>query len=405
VIRGAGARATLFELHPSIGLSEHYSDNFNRSSINNQENFRTTVSPRLTLLINGAFTTGTVRYHPSLNHDTTSEDWTPFQNFLGRVIWQATPRLTLTASDVLVQNDQPEQADQLSLRLARREFTRNTFSLKSDYLVANVATTEYYRLSAFLDDDGRETISHTIGAGASTTLYSTNTVSLGYEYLQSESTRGGGVSGSEVSGHELTASAARQMTSFLSGGLASTFALRDVTSRGPGDDNAFSRWGVTLFSSYAVPNRLSMTSSVGFARSSRDRGGDTSSVTTASTLTYHFARATVSLGVDQGFSETFTQGENFGLVKTRGVRASFTYGFTPFVTGRADAHYRENEPVGDTGAPASRARNAFGGTAALSVELLRWLDLDLEYRHSESTTGTRGEIIENRATVSLDASF
>ena len=49
-----------FELHPSLGFSEQYSHNFRISSQSKVHNFRCTLTPRLSLLINGPRTQGVV---------------------------------------------------------------------------------------------------------------------------------------------------------------------------------------------------------------------------------------------------------------------------------------------------------------------------------------------------------
>ena len=184
---GLGIRpAATFELHPTAGLSEEYSDNFNQSSRNKQENFRTTLSPGLILLINGAFTKGQIGYTLLGTQDSSTEETGLFHSLLGQVSWEATPRLRLTASDVLTRSDEPARADQLGLRRGRRTFTSNGFSLASDYLPANVATQAYYRLGTFFEDHGQDTTTHAFGGSASTAFYQIHTGRVGYEYQTSE---------------------------------------------------------------------------------------------------------------------------------------------------------------------------------------------------------------------------
>ena len=48
------------DLHPSVAFSEEYSDNFQISSTNKIDNFRTIISPGLLVGINGPRTLGTV---------------------------------------------------------------------------------------------------------------------------------------------------------------------------------------------------------------------------------------------------------------------------------------------------------------------------------------------------------
>ena len=66
--------AATFELHPSITLSEEYTDNFNLAHRDKQESFRTSLSPGLTLFINGAFVKGSVAYTLEGNYDSSNDD-------------------------------------------------------------------------------------------------------------------------------------------------------------------------------------------------------------------------------------------------------------------------------------------------------------------------------------------
>ncbi len=394
-----------FELHPSITISEEYTDNFNLSRRDKQENFRTSLSPGLTLLINRPFVTGQIGFSISATHDSLTDETSvaDTSSLLGQVSYEVTPRFRLTASDSLTRSDEPALADALNLRRERGGFTSNTFSLSADYLIDKIATREFYRLGTFFDErGGLDTVSHTFGVSAGTTIYETNSVNGGYEYLTSHT-----ANGSDVSGHQFTTSLARQLSPWSSAGVSGSYAVRTVTADDSARETDFSIWSVSLFTSYAIPGKWSLTGSVGFSRLNSDSGGETSSVTTVTSFTsYHFAPATATLSVDQGFSETFSQGQSFGVVETRGVRGSLSYPLTPFIGGTASTFYRQNEFTGVGGSGPGQTEDTWGGTVSFSVQLLRWLGLGLEYGHTEATSATRGGgFIENRARVSLNASF
>ena len=87
-------------------------------------------------------------------------------------------------------------------------------------------------------------------------------------------------------------------------------------------------WTVAAFGSYYTRarglSRLELYASLGYteiiARSGPRSGETVSGLATNAAFTYRFlARAAVTLAFDSGFSETFAEGENFGVVKTRGV--------------------------------------------------------------------------------------
>ncbi|PYM34030.1 MAG: hypothetical protein DME15_09740 [Candidatus Rokuibacteriota bacterium] len=333
-------QAATFQLDYLLGIGEEYSDNFRRSDADKKSNFRTILSPGIRLGINGAFTKGLISYVPSETYDSSDDKASLFHSFLGSVTWQATPRLSLTLSDTFIRSDEASQADRLSLRRDRKPFTTNTLAPILAYSLAPITTTAYYRFSTFLDDGGRDTISHLIGTTASTSIYESNTVTVGYEYLNSDTSGGQGTlsagslgSGAtqDVIGHRFFGSFTRQLNPLTSAGISGSYGLRQNNQSGNNQsgnnqsrNNDFDVWSVSLFTTRNV-GALSLTGNVGYSQVKREAGGTDSSILTATTLIYRFARASLTLGVDTGFSETFAEGQNLGVVETRGVTGTLSY--------------------------------------------------------------------------------
>lgn len=396
---GAAPAAT-FRFVPAVSVSEEYTDNFNRSSgRGRQDNFRTSVSPSVGLLINGARTTGQVGYTLSGAYDHSTDATNLFHLLVGQVSWQATPRLQITAADALTRTDEPEQADRLNLRRERRTFTINTFSLGADYRIAEVATRESYALSTFFDEAGKQTISQTIGVSASKAFAETNTGTLAYQYSTSETS-----DDADTAGHQLTVAVARQLNVLTSAGVSASYEHREFSGRAT-TESATDLWSTSLFSAYTGP-KWSLSGSLGYSRLTSDSGAEDSSFLTATTLSYRFARGTATVSVDQGFSETFVQGENFGVVKTRGVAAGVTYALTPAIGAGAAAFYRHNDFSGIGGGEAGRVDDTWGASLGFTVQLLRWLKLvvDGAYTRQDSSSADGG-FTERRARLSLQASF
>ena len=407
--------AATFELDYLLGIAEEYSDNFRHSGADKKSNLRTSISPGIQLGINGALTKGLIRYVLSGTYDTSDNETGLFHSLDASVTWQATPRLNLTLSDTFVRSDEPSQADRLSLRRNREPFISNTFTLRSTYSLAPITTTAYYGLTTFFQDDGRDTISHLIGATAGTSFYESNTVTVGYEYLKSDTSDGqvtgssvslGAEALSDVSGHRFFGSFTRQLNPLTSAGISGSYALRQS------GDTDYDLWSVSLFATRSVGD-LSLTGSVGYSQVRLEAGTD-SGILTAATLVYRFARAVLTLGFDSGFSETFAEGQNFGVVKTRGVTATLSYPFTPFITGTTRGFYRQNETTGTTRGGA-RDEDAWGASASVAIKLSRWLTMLLDYSHIEASRSAisesapapqnAGGFTENRARISLSASF
>ena len=428
-----------FNLEPTVSVSEEYTDNFNLTARNKQSNFRSTVAPGLGLNINSAFVKGLVAYKFAPSHDTATDEVSLFHSFLGQVLWEATPLWTLTLADTLTRSDQPSEADRLGLRQQRQTFTSNTLSLVSDYLLGTVATRQSYQMATFSSEEGDETTSHTLALSATVPLGQTNSISGGYEYLVSNSTGGTTSSGAtstttsgassdfDVTGHKLTAGATRKLNTLRSVGITTSYAVRTVTS-GTGETD-FQLWSAAVFTDYALPGRLKLSSSLGVSGLSSDSGSSVGpNLSTKSSLTYQFARAVLSLAVDKGFSETFAEGENFGVVETEGVNGSLSYPFTPSLTGTLTGSYRRNKTtgIGDTSLgnqQQNQQTENWGGTLSFSLRLRPGLLLELSYTYTrqagsdsnnrQSVTGTTGNgsigidnsYTENRLKAAVNLSF
>lgn len=422
----------IFQLEPSLTLSEEYTDNFNLTKRDKQSNFRSAVSPALRLLINSAFTKGVVAYTFAPSHDSATDDLQLFHTLLGQVTWEATPLWKLTVADTLTRGDQPAEADRLGLRLERQTFTSNTFSLASDYLLARVATRQSYVLSTFSDDGGGKTTSHALAASASVPIYATNSLSLGYDYIASKTSNGsdlGGGSqsivstGGDTSGHQFTGAFSRQLTTVRSVGVKGSYALRTLTD--DTGDTDYRLWNVSVFTTYALLGRLTINGSLGVSGLTLESGESLGpNLFSSTSITYQFGPALASVAMDQGFSETFTGGQNFGVVETSGITGSLTYPFTPSLSGTASATYRRSKATGigniETGTGGDQQSESYGGTLAFSWRILPKVLLDLTYSYlkqvgsdnnrqvgttSSQQVGTDNGYTENRVKASINVSF
>jgi len=418
----------IFQTRLGITATEEYSDNFFLSATKRRDNFRSLLSPSVGLDLNSAFTTGQLAYTLSAAHDTisSSSDVQLFHSFLGAVSWRASPLLTLGLTDTLVRSDEPTQADRLELRRERRTFMTNMLGATARYLLGPITTGASYGFSTFLGEGEGNTTSHTFGLSAGMGLYETNSVSVRYEYLLSNTTAGrsasiGGGRDEEITGHRVIGTFTRQLTTLMAGGITGSYAIRrsdtgrndtsSVVGSGIASGNDYDTWSVSLFNSYTA-DRLSMAGSIGYSMVEPTRGGSTSSVTSTTSISYRFARAYATLSLDSGFSETYAQGQNFGVVETRGVVLSLSYPVTPTFGTSISSFYRTN-----SGAGQSEDEQTWGVNALGTIRLTRWLTLLLEYSHREGSGGTLASVTgttstsggsgfsENRGRISLSAAF
>jgi hypothetical protein len=438
---GAGAGVSLYpaaalDLQYSLGLIEEYTDNFNLTKDNRKSNLRSALSPGLVLNINSALTKGVIAYTFSPSYDTATSETSLFHSLLGQVVWQATPLWQLTVADSLTRSDEPGEADRLGLRQQRRTFTANTFSLTSDYLLGLVTTRQSYRLNTFIDDNGTDTTAHILGLNASIPIYQINTLSVGYEYLNSD-TEGSLATGASVSttpghtstiqGHQFNATVSRQTSAFRTVGLNASYAFRTVTEDSGKTD--FRLWSVSAFTRYAFPGRWTSNTALGVTGVTSDSEQGTSATGlpskqtagpnffSASSLSYQFGPAVATLALDAGFSETFSTGQDFGVVETQGVSGSFTYAFTPWLTGIASGMYRRNKPtgIGNQGGLIDENQN-YSGSLALTWRIHRRVLLDLSYTYFQQigSDGTTTNILggtpnqsytQNRVQASLRVTY
>jgi hypothetical protein len=143
---------------------------------------------------------------------------------------------------------------------------------------------------------------------------------------------------------------------------------------------------------------------------SSDSGGSRGpSLFTSTSVSYAFARAVASLTVDRGFSETFVEGQNFGVVDTQGASLGLTYPFTPNIGGSANAFYRKTETTrGLVVAGSTRTdevNETWGVTAMVTFTVSSWLRLSVSYTHNERLEVTSPGYVENRGRAALDLSF
>src|SRR5262249_1950666 len=133
--------------------------------------------------------------------------------------------------------DNPNQVNQLNLQLNRQQYTSNYFSLTGDYSLDALKTSAYYRLSTFTSgglsatsggpsttNSGESTTTtQTPGATVAYALGKLHTLTLGYEYLDSETTgNASGIANSTITGHQVTGTFSRALATEMTAGITGT---------------------------------------------------------------------------------------------------------------------------------------------------------------------------------------
>ena len=423
-------RGATLEFHPTLRLSEEYSDNFFLTSSHARHNFRSTFGPGFTVLLNGARTFGALSTAVDLVHDTVEHsgpDVKVFPSVNAAIRYALTPRLALTFTDTFVRSDSANTLDRSGLRQGRQTSSTNSAALTVDWLLDQVATQAYYRNVLFFNEGDAEggaeggagqtnqgnqnnSITHILGVNAATRVATDYLIRAGYEFSRTD-TMGGGSNnvGGDTTSHTFFGAASRQFGLYTTGGVSTSYSFQT--------QNDSRTWNASVFGAYGLPMGLSFSGAVGYSVLMSDSQDSEGMVSANATVSYRFTRAVISVGVFQDFRQTAQQGENFGTVQTRSYFGSFLYQLTPFINSLLRVTYTENSPTGTGNVEGSGTQKYLTYGAAVNWQALRWLTASLQYSYTQQTgnsafnqggtgnTGDTGNYAENRVTLSLFATF
>ena len=402
------APGATFEYHSTLTLTEEYTDNFNltTNAQGKQSNFRTTLSPGSTILINTAKTQGSVTATSGFSYDSSTgpSDFNAFPSLSAAIRHSFNPRLSFTVTDSFNRNDNPSVADSSGLRQQRQTFISNTFGASVDWLIDLLQTQYYYRNSLFISDtdssSNTTTTSQIFGLSASTRVGALNTVRVGYEYSISEPQQ-------DVTsyGNLFTASVSHQLGTYASAGVQGSYAMQTL------DDLKI--WNGSVFGTYGLPTGFSFSGSLGYSVLNSDVASNQGGFSGNGYVSYAHAQGAISLGIFQDYRTTYQggqigqsgvdqSGQNFGVVQTLGITGTFTYQLTPFIGSFIGASYTQNKNTGIGNTKSNTSQDYFTANAGITWPILRWLNLSLQYIRNEYNQPDRSE---NRGLLSLTASF
>ena len=421
-------RGATFEFHPTLRLSEEYSDNFFQQTSHSEENFRSILGPGFRILMNGARTFGTAGLTVDLVHDTaqnSGDEIKVFPSLNLAVRYALTPRLALTFTETFIRNDSPAVADQFGIRRGRETFDTNTAGVTADWLLGQIATQAYYRNVLFFNESAsgsntnnanqngvsqanqNDTITNIFGLNAATRILTDYVVRAGYEFSKTDTVSGNnsGVGGDTTS-HTGFASASRLFGLYTTAGLSTSYSYQT-------QDNT-KIFNASVFGAYGVPSGLSLSAAVGYSILNSDTQDNEGTVSVNAVASYRFTRAVISVGVAQDFQQTAQQGQNFGTVESRSYFGNFLYQLTPFINTTLEARYSEATPTGTGNIQTNQTQTTLTYGAALNWMILRWLTASIRYDFTKQTGTTAfqqgsfnngGDFKENRATLNLFATF
>ena len=311
------------------------------------------------------------------------------------------PRLSLSLAEAFTRSDEPALANQFGLKTQRSTFDSNQLGVSADWLIDVFATQVYYQSSVFSGQSN--TASQIAGADVGFPLGKVMALRGGYEFLYSTTTGSTTSDGGslQTTGHLGWGSIARQISPLRTVGVQGSYSIQLL--------NNTRIWNASVFSALELPGRLSMSGSVGYGVLTAD-SGEFSTMTSHTSVSYQLAPAVISLAADSDFSQTFLQGENFGITLTRSYTAAIDYALTPTLHARARGSYSENEFTGVGNTTSRPDQRTITGSAVLGWQLRPWLKMAIDYTYTRYYTGPgflggTGTITENRAAFRLDTLF
>ena len=402
--------APRFTFTPSVTLAEQWTDNFFLVDRGRTENFRTSLSVGLALLMNLANTQGSLSTSLAGVYDSApdTENYNFFPTFHATIIHAFTPRLTLTISEDFRRDDDPLFGDPNGIRRNRETFVTNTISFSLNWLVDIFQTQLYYRNLLFFSKSS-DTINHIIGGNVSMPAGELNTLTGGYEFTFRDTS-----SDSDSFSNRIYGIFRRQIGTFTTVGLSSSFTWNHSTN----DSQVFN---ISVIGSHGIPGGFSVSGSIGYGLFDSTTATKPTNLFTASlNASYRFARGIVSVGFFQDVRQTADEGQDFGLVTTRAANGSFSYPITPFIFGTVHAEYSRNEPLEGSSASIPSTSILTAGVS-LNWRITNWLSMTLAYLYIDRKSDRNTNIgsnpgqfnpdtflqnsTENRATASITASF
>jgi len=401
----------LIEFHPTVLVSESWTDNFFQTPTDKQSDFRTVIGPGGVLMVNGATTKGTLQGNAGLTYDTTPSSGLNFNIFptvTGTLTQTLGPRLTLNFSDTYVRNDNPSQADLFGLNRQRSTFGSNIFTATASYQLDQITTYVTYGNTLFLTGgtNGSNTVSNLFGGGFSTPIGATNSLQASYSYYWTDSSgTSAGENSGLTTGNIVTASLSHQLGLYSSVGLSGSF----LTNASPESGNSY-LWNASVFATYGLPPSLSVSGSLGYSQLISDEQATSGGISSNINLNYSFGQTTASIGVFSGYRPTGLTGQNFGIVQTVGVTGNLTQVFTPFISGSLNAYYSTNSFTGSGNNASAPNSGNLGASVSLYWQIRSWLSMNAGYYYT-LRTGSNGSLFGpgnvsvNTVTLSLQAGY
>lgn len=390
---------------PRLTVKGEYTDNFYRSSENEEDEYITTVAPGATLALQGATAGLTLSYDPTyVSYSETEEDakWRHYGVLTGN--WDASRQTHLgLKTSVTISEDPADDDESSTISRGRNRYARYTgdagishrfgredivgggyrvslLENEEDYVEDSQEHKPYFDLTKWFGDSRyglRTHMDYTLGTFnmADERYEQTDGFNSFYGYLR------------------MMRKMSRQFDIFVQ--YAHTVTEYD------GDTENYSVYNPSIGFTYDVEKQTTINMALGYLIRDREQSDDDSEMSFTGDVktSWQFTRGTINLAAVSGYRQESFSAENLGFSYFGGADAGLNYDFTRRFGGDLNGRYRYDRYLDSD---PEITDNTVDLSAGLSYQVLQWTSLRLEFRHrTVSSSLEEREYDENRVWLSV----
>jgi hypothetical protein len=395
---------------PSLSVSEEFTDNLFLTEENEESEFITVVSPRVSFILEGKRSNAELSYSPGFTFYQDNDELNSVRHSVSLSgSRQLTKRLSLSAADNFRRTEEPYTRGELTLdpeaekledvidytiRTEREPRYTNDAQIRMDYdfgRESSVYAQYSHRLYRDETPGAEDSDKHNPGVGFTYWPDAWNGFRGSASY-----TRGLFEEGTEdFHNWEGSFRYIRNLNRFWGG----FFEYKHVYTNFEGEEEDYHVYNPAVGTSYTFSEDASVELSVGYFLQDREDGDSETgaSVDLDMRKAWRFKRGAFRISGGSGFEQTYFRSENLGFTQYYGVRSSLEYAFTRYLQGSLSANYRFNRYLDEDPVREDHVASASGG---LTYTLTRWLDISLRetFRVVETNqegSGTNNDYKEN----------
>jgi len=367
----------VFNITPSISISERYDDNIYLTPDHETSDYITAVSPSISMGLFGKHTNlsltyglSFVRYDDEDQNDTTRHLATLlFSQKLGR-------HLSIELSDTFIRSEEPLEETEgiIGIRQTRNEYWRNTGRAALNYQFGREDSfTLSYEQSNLENDDQDVDDGRIMNLSGTLTLWMTQKsgLELTYGYIKADFWRERGKAGDDYTGNSGIIRYMHRFTRHAMGYVGYEYNDRDFdgTTEDYKVHEGFMGWEQSLSPTFDLSLRI------GYFIQDNETSEDENGFSYSANLTKRLRRGTISLGGEGGWNEAYLEAERRGFTRYWSARARVDYQVLKPLGLYVGGSYRQDKD------PTDRKWKTSTANAGFRVTFWRWFSVGMEYEY------------------------